>query len=127
MRLGSNDVGLPDTTRDNFEKIVQFCLDNGIIPIMGTKADRFDGEANYNNESIRALAAQYQLPLWDFDLIAETIPQRGLGPDKVHMTGFYAHDWRLPQAFTTGVGVHNLTALIVLDKVWRIIRDESEM
>lgn len=88
---------------------------------MGTKADRFDGADSPNNESIRALAAEYNLPLWDFDLIAETIPGRGLGPDHVHMTGFYAHDWRMPQAFTTGVGVHNLTALIVLDKVWRMI------
>jgi hypothetical protein len=124
IRLGSNDVGVPGSTDYNLRKIVDYCIESGVIPIMGTKADRFDGPNNPNNTIIRAIADDYDLPLWDFDLLAATIPGRGLGPDGVHMTTFFAHDWRLPNAYTTGNGVHNLTALITLDRLWRIVQEQ---
>jgi hypothetical protein len=56
--------------------------------------------------------------LWDFDLVAQTLPGRGLDADGVHMTTFYAHDYTLPEAFQRGHSVHNLTALIVLNRIW---------
>ena len=65
------------------------------------------------------------MPLWDFDLLAQTIPGRGLDADGVHLTTFYAHDYTSPVAFQRGHGVHNLTALIALDAVWREIREGS--
>lgn len=118
IRMGSNDAGIPDTTERNLRRIVEICLENGVIPIMGTKADRFEGAGNINNNIIRRIATDYQVPLWDFDLIAQTVPGRGLGSDGVHMTGFYAHDWSLPDAWTRGHAVHNLTALMMLYAVW---------
>lgn len=124
IRMGSNDVGVPGSTESNLRRIVDYCIENGVIPILGTKADRFDGPYNTNNNIIREIAADYDLPLWDFDLLAGTIPGRGLGSDGVHMTTFFAHDWRLPNAYTTGNGVHNLTALMVLDRVWRIVQEQ---
>lgn len=123
VRLGSNDVGVPEMTEENFRKIIEFLIANGIIPIMGTKADRHEGSDNANNNMIRRLAAEYNVPLWDFDLVAQTMPNRGLDQDSVHMTTFYAHDWSSPVAFQRGHGVHNLTALIALDAVWRVIAD----
>lgn len=121
IRMGSNDAGIPDVVDKNLRKIVDFCLENGVIPIMGTKADRFDGADNTNNKLIRQIAKEYDLPLWDFDAIAETIPGRGLGPDNVHLTSFYAHDWRSSVGFQTGHGVHSLTGLIVLDAMMGIV------
>lgn len=121
VRMGSNDAGIPDTVDKNLREIVEFTIESGVIPIMATKADRFDGADNINNEIIRQIAKDYHLPLWDFDLVAGTIPGRGLGPDNVHMTTFYAHDYRSSLAFRTGNGVHNLTALITLDRVWRVL------
>jgi len=118
IRMGSNDAGIPDTTERNLRRIVEICLENGVIPIMGTKADRFEGPGNINNNIIRRVAADYQVPLWDFDLIAQTVPGRGLGSDGVHMTAFYAHDWSLSEAWTRGHAVHNLTALMMLYAVW---------
>jgi hypothetical protein len=41
--------------------------------------------------------------------------------DGVHLTTFYANDYSLPQAFTFGYSVHNLTALIMLDRIWRTV------
>lgn len=125
VRMGSNDAGIPNSTDKNLREIVEFCLENGVIPIMGTKADRFEGADNINNRIIRQIALDYALPLWDFDLVAGTLPGRGLGPDRVHMTTFFAHDWRSPLGFQTGNGIHSLTGLIVLDRVWRVIEGEE--
>jgi len=117
IRLGSNDAGVPNLVDRNLRAIVDFCILNGIIPIIGTKADRFDGANNTNNEIIRQIADDFQILLWDFDLLAATIPGRGLLGDQVHMTTFYAHDWTLPGALQTGHGVHSLTGLMALDAV----------
>jgi LysM repeat protein len=123
VRLGSNDVGVPEMTEDNFRQIIEFLMNNGIIPILGTKADRYEGADNANNNIMRRLASEYNVPLWDFDLVAQTMPNRGLDQDGVHMTSFYAHDWTSPVGFQRGHGVHNLTALIALDAVWRVIAE----
>jgi LysM repeat protein len=117
IRLGSNDAGIPESVDKHLRQIVEYSIESGVIPIMGTKADRFEGASNINNQIMRRIAADYQIPLWDFDLLAGTIPNRGLGGDNVHMTSYYAHDWTQRAAFTTGHGVHSLTALMVLEQV----------
>lgn len=113
IRLGSNDAGVPEMFNGNVRQIVETTLANGIVPIIGTKADRFEG-SNINNEILRQIAAEYQLPLWDFDAAAQMIPGRGLDVDNVHLTTFYAHDYNSQVAFQRGHGVHNLTALMML-------------
>jgi hypothetical protein len=119
IRMGSNDVGIPQNTDKSLRRIVEYCITNGVIPIMGTKADRHDGPGNVNNIIIRQIAKDYNVPLWDFDLVAGMIPGRGLERDGVHMTSFFAHDWTQPIALQRGHGVHSLTALMALDMVWR--------
>lgn len=119
IRLGSNDAGVPRSTERHLRAILDFTLENGVIPIMGTKADRAEGAGNINNSIIRNLAEEYAIPLWDYDWVAGTLPSRGLDADSVHMTTFYAHDYTSPIAFQRGHSVHNLTALIALDRVWR--------
>lgn len=115
VRLGSNDVGVPDSFDRNMREIVESCLQAGVIPILGTKADRNEGGDNINNQIIRTIAADYALPLWDFDTVAATIPGRGLDQDGIHMTVDYVPDYSTPLSFGKGHGVHNLTALVVLD------------
>lgn len=121
IRLGSNDVGLPDLTETNLRRIIEYCLEQGVIPILGTKADRFEGRDNFNNNLIRQLAVEYRVPLWDFDLIAQTLPGHGLAGDGVHLTGLTTADYTQPQALQRGYGAHNLTALMMLDRVWRAV------
>ncbi len=113
IRLGSNDAGVPDMFDQNVRQVVELAIANGIIPVIGTKADRFEG-SNINNELLRQIAADYQIPLWDFDVAAQMIPGRGLDVDNVHLTGFFAHDYGSPVAFQRGHGVHSLTALMML-------------
>lgn len=121
IRLGSNDVGIPQEVDRDLRAIVEFCIDSGVIPLLGTKADRHEGGDNINNTIIRQVAADYSLPLWDFDAVAGTLPGRGMANDGVHLTTFYATDYSLPDALTRGYPVHNLLALIMLDQVWRVI------
>ena len=118
VRLGAND----DAGEAYFDEQMRLTIDaiiaEGVIPIIGTKADRAEG-SNINNGIIRQIVADYHLPVWDFDRLADTLPARGLDVDYTHMTTFYAHDYADPTAFTRGHAMHNLTALIVLDEIRR--------
>jgi LysM repeat protein len=119
IRLGSNDAGRPDLFVENFRRLIEMCLKKGVIPIIGTKADHVEG-SDTNNDTLRGLAEEYDVPLWDFGHVAQTLPGNGVGPDGVHLTLFYPHDYTLDRALQTGYGVHNLTALMMLYEVWRI-------
>ncbi len=123
IRLGSNDAGAPSGFRFNVKEVIEYAIDNGIIPIIGTKADRFEG-SNENNDILRALAAEYDVPLWDFDLLANTLPGRGLDTDQVHLIiDELPHDYTDPAAFQRGHAMQDLSALIALDQVRRIIEE----
>jgi LysM repeat protein len=121
IRLGANDVGVPQAFENNLRDVIEFTIENKVIPVLGTKADRNDGASNANNRIIRRLAEEYQLPLWDFDSLADTLPRRGLTTDNVHMTINFSHDYTDPNTFTTGHGMHNLSALILLDILWQTL------
>ena len=123
VRLGSNDIGAPSLYESNMRQIVQFSIESGVIPVLGTKADRREG-SNQNNDILRQIAADYQIPLWEFDIVAGTLPGRGLDVDGVHMNTFYAHDYTQPVAFQRGHAMHNLTALLVLDAIWQLTIDD---
>ena len=118
LRLGSNDYGVPDLFDETIRQAVDYALEQGVIPVIGLKADRGEG-SDQNNDLLRQIAADYDLLLWDFDAVANTMPGRGLDQDYVHMTTFYEHDYTLPDAFTRGHAMHNLTALMVLDTIWK--------
>ncbi len=122
VRLGSNDAGAPSGFRYNVREVIETSMAQGVIPILGTKADRFEGD-NTNNEIIRELAAEYNVPLWDFDLVAGTIEGRGLDTDNVHLIiDELPHDYTQPEAFQRGHAMQDLTALLALDRVRQIIQ-----
>ena len=126
IRLGSNDIGVPDSFRFNLRKVVSYSIESGVIPVLGTKADRAEGPGNVNNDIIRQVAAEYNVPLWDFDLLAGTLPNRGIDPsDGVHMTFYYRHDYSRPEAFQRGHAMHNLSALIMLDELRKALAQSS--
>jgi LysM repeat protein len=120
--LGSNDVGVPDYFRKSMEALVQFTIDQGVIPIIVTKADRHEGDSNINNIILNETATKFNVPLLDFDAVAGTMPNRGIDPaDGTHLTFYYAHDYSVPVAFTKGHAIHDLTSIIMLDKLWRLL------
>ena len=118
IHLGSNDLD------DNFDQFlrqtVERSLELGVIPILLTKADRYEGDDNRNNITIRQVAADYAVPLIDFDVVAATLPNRGIKEgDNVHLSGPLAHDYNLPDVYEKGHTVHNLTVLLMMDRIWR--------
>lgn len=119
IRLGSNDIGPPQLFESNMRLLVSRCLDLGIVPVIGTKADRNEGIEDRHNVTLRAIAAELSLPLWDFDRVAQSLPDRGIRSDGVHLTYFSSQDYTEPGALQTGYAVHNLTALMMLDRLMR--------
>lgn len=121
IRLGTNDFDAPQYFESNMREIVETLLVLDIVPILGTKADRIDGPLGPNNAIIRKLAAEYQLPLWDFELVAKSLPGRGLAPDGIHLTTYYAHDYGETTAYERGHSMQNLTAILLLEEMRRLM------
>ncbi len=118
VKLGSNDAGAPSGYRYNMRQVVEFAIASGVIPVLVTKADRIEGPDNINNVILRELAAEYQIPLLDFDIVAETLPNRGLKENDVHMVELVGpHDFTRPDTFQSGHAVHDLVALLMLDAI----------
>lgn len=117
IHLGTNDIGEAETFEANMRTIVEFCIMQGIIPILATKADRFEGEDNHNNQILLDLAAEYQVPLWNFDAVADTLPGRGLDEDQIHLTKSLTNNYTEPDIWDKGYPVSDLTALLMLDAV----------
>ncbi len=115
--LGTNDDAPQVTFETNYDKIVKHIIEQGIIPILFTKADRFEGPDNRNNISIKKIAKKYHAPLLDFDHLADTLPNRGTGPDNIHLSIAPSNDYTLPETFRYGNTVHNLATLVILERV----------
>lgn len=124
IRLGTND-GSAELYGRYMARIIQFAIDNGVVPILGTKADRFEGDDSIN-QTTRRLAAEYRVPLWDFDILAATLPNQGLTDDEAHLTVHGRNDYTDPETFTKGYPMSDLSALAVLDAVRRIMATEEE-
>lgn len=120
IRLGTNDQSA-SLYEANLRKLIEQLLDQGIIPILGTKPDRHEGDDNRNNEILRQLADEYKIPLWDFDIVADTLPERGLSGDFTHLTMSGSNDYTQEATLQKGYPVSDLTALMMLDAVRRVV------
>ena len=99
-------------------QIVEFSIREGVVPVLITKANRVD-QTNERNDILRQLAAEYQISLWDFDIIAETLPDRGLAQDDAHLSIANNFVYSDSQNLTQGYKAFNLTGLMFLDAFLR--------
>lgn len=120
IRLGTNDQ-VPAAMEANLRKLLEDLMAQGIVPILSTKNDRFDDEKNVNNQIIRDLSVEYAVPLWDFDLLADTMPLRGLSGDGIHLTMHDTNDYTNPEVLERGYPVNDLTALMILDTILKTV------
>jgi hypothetical protein len=116
-----------------YEKYMRQILDLVIaqkaLPVLATKADNLEGDHSVN-ATLARLAYEYDIPLWNFWKAVQPIPNGGLSDDGFHLS----HDSQRPddplfyqrlsnpKAWDYGWTVRNLTALQVLDTVWRQVR-----
>lgn len=94
-------------------QIIDFYIDNGVVPILSTKADNVEGDHRINLATAR-LAYEYHIPLWNFWRAVQSMPNHGIDPNRDGFHISYA-------AWT----VRSYTALQALDAVWRGVRDQQ--
>jgi hypothetical protein len=120
ITIGTNEAYYVHVAPGSFERNMRLILDDtiskGIVPVLGTKADNVEGDQSIN-ATIARLAVEYQIPLWNFWLAAQSLPKQGM-VDPEHLNSVsYANftDFSIPNSLTYGVQMHNLTALQMLD------------
>ena len=100
-------------------RVILQLLDAGVVPILATKADNREKDERVNRD-MATLAAEYDLPLWNFWAAVSDLPDRGL----------YTRDDRPLQGpiyLTEEAAVrHRLSGLTVLNKVWRAVTGTGE-
>ena len=119
IMLGSNDVWHQDTFESQMRKIIEFSIENGVIPILSTKADNLE-KNHFINLTIARLAMEYGVPLWNYWQAVQPLENTGLQEDQVHIT-WGPNRFDDPLVMKKGWPVRNLNALQVLDAVWRLV------
>ncbi len=113
--LISMETGFEGRTAAVYEKymrrILDFVIAHGAAPILATKADNFESDQSINLTTAR-LAAEYDLPLWNFWRAVQSLPDHGMDMvrnDKFHIS---VEAWN----------VRSFTGLEALDAVWRGVK-----
>jgi hypothetical protein len=117
IMLGANDVWHPDEFEPSMRQIIEYSINNGVIPILSTKADNQEGDGSINF-TIARLAQEYDIPMINFWRAVQDFPDKGLQEDGVHLT-WGKNDFSDPKYLKTAWTIRNLTALQTLDAVWR--------
>lgn len=95
-------------------RVILQLLDAGVVPILATKADNREKDERINRD-MAMLAAEYDLPLWNFWAAVSDLPDRGL----------YTRDDRPLQGpiyLTEEATIrHRMTGLAALNAVWRTV------
>lgn len=94
-------------------KIILQLMDAGVVPILATKADNREKDERINRD-MSMLAAEYDLPLWNFWAAVSDLPDRGLytRKDRPLQGPIYLTDEAL--------AIHRMTGLEALNAVWRV-------
>lgn len=127
--FGTNDVGLIDADSYGYHLrlIIEQSIEQGIIPVVSTIPLRvgYEDKVAAFNDKVIMLARRYDVPLWDYAAALHNLPGQGIGPDGVHPSappgGIKGSvDFHL-SSLQSGFVVRNLTALQMLDMVWRAV------
>jgi len=95
-------------------KIILQLLDEGVVPILATKADNREKDERINRD-MALLASEYDLPFWNFWAAVSDLPNRGLytRSDRPLQGDIYLTD--------EAAMIHRNTGLEALDVVWRAV------
>ncbi|HLB49456.1 MAG TPA: hypothetical protein VJL59_20785 [Anaerolineales bacterium] len=121
INVGTLNEASPDEQYESFVRpIIEWWIAHGVVPILNTKADNIEGGWRFN-AAVRRLAAEYDVPLWDFWIVSQSLPNQGLESDMVHLypgEPFFDD----PNQMLSGWALRNLTGLQALDVVWRSLQ-----
>ncbi len=117
IMVGTNDVYHVDKFEGRLRKIIEYTIDQGILPVLASKPDNLEGDQSINR-IIYSLAREYELPFWNVWRALQDLPDGGLQADGAHVT-FAPNYFDDENAMQSGWPHRNLTALQVLDFLWR--------
>lgn len=109
VNLGTN--WKPGASADKYEEylrqIVDIIIAGGSLPVLSTKADNIEGDHSLNLATAR-VAYDYDIPLWNFWLASQSLPNNGLDGDRENI-------YLTPDGWDR----RNFTGLQVLDAIRR--------
>lgn len=118
ISLGTNQVWEAEIFIPELQKIIETLIENGVVPILSTKADNLEGDHRINI-AIAELAKKYHLPLWNFWKVCQDLPSHGLQIDQEHLTYIQDYDFTNRTTMSYAWPNRNLTALQVLDMLYQ--------
>ncbi len=120
IMLGSNDASNPKTFEGRMRTVIEYSIGQGVLPVLGTKADNVEKDYSINT-TIARLGAEYGLPVWNFWAAVQSLPDHGLQKDGVHLT-FGNQRFDDPANMENAWPVRNLNALQIL----KVVMDQTE-
>ncbi len=108
-------AGNPDNYEKYVRQILESLIEEGVLPILATKADNLEGD-HHINEILAKLASEYEIPMWNFWRALQPLPNHGLMEDEFHLT-FAPNQFDDPLVMEAAWPWRNLTALQVLHAV----------
>lgn len=122
IALGTNDIHKIEQFEPKMREIIGYTLEQGIVPILVTKADNLEGDERINN-AIARLAVEHHLPVWNFWAAVQPLPGHGLQGDGAHLT-FGSNFFNDPEKLKRAWAVRNLTALQVLEAMRTAVQEK---
>ncbi len=138
IMYGTNDLARGadiQTFKGNLEQIISILEQEGIIPILSTIPDmvslasRGDMVSIFNS-TIREIAQERNIPLIDYWLALQPLPNKGLSQDGIHPS-VYMRDGKAEGGYLTeealqyGYNMRNLTFLQMLSKIRHIVIEDN--
>jgi hypothetical protein len=118
----SLETNFNDRPADDYGKymrqIIEYSLEQGVVPILATKGDNLEGDDSINAE-IADIAMEYDIPLWNLWAALQPLPNQGHDTDLndgFHLS-FSRNFFDQPKNMLSGWPWRNLTALQALDAV----------
>lgn len=71
----------PERYEEYMRRIIEYSIEQGVVPILSTKADNVEGDHSINLTTAK-LAYEYDIPLWNFWLAVQDLPNQGIDPDR---------------------------------------------
>lgn len=125
----SLETNFSDRPADDYGKymrqIIEYSIEQGVVPILATKGDNLEGDHSINAE-IAEIAVEYDIPLWNLWAALQPLPNQGHSTelnDGFHLS-FSRNFFDKPKNMLSGWPWRNLTALQALDAVRRGLREQ---
>ncbi|GAB1471509.1 hypothetical protein MASR2M66_23870 [Chloroflexota bacterium] len=118
----SLETNFNDRPADDYGKymrvIIEYAIEQGVVPILATKGDNLEGDNSINAE-IAEITVEYDIPLWNLWAALQPLPHQGHDMqlnDGFHLS-FARNFFDQPKNMLSGWPWRNLTALQALDAV----------